>query len=154
MTVIKQYEDIKEFEKSNYERWKLGFHKLEMLRFLSIEAGIEFQKYLILKFPEYKNSPLLHVLTTQHANACRITGEIILLLKGGYADGALSRWRTLFEIVVVCLVIHKSGEDAAVDYIKHGKIKTIEGMEEHQKTAQDMNLKPYEEQELRNAIEF
>ncbi len=68
-----------------------------MLNQISIEAGMEFQKYF-LTFPEYMADPLLGVLMRQHANACRITGEIILMLKGGYPDGAIARWRTLFEI--------------------------------------------------------
>lgn len=90
----------------------------------------------------------------QHANACRIAGEIILLLKGGYPDGALARWRSLFEISVTCLVINKYGCDAAKDYIRHGLIKAVEGMEEYQKTAKEMNLQPYDENEISAAIAF
>lgn len=127
------------FVERNYERWMSGFQKLQMLNRVSLEAGMEFQKQF-LQYPVYETDPLLGVLMRQHANACRITGEIIWLLKGGYADGALGRWRTLFEISVNCLVIRKHGRDAAVDYIKHGKIKAVEGMEEYQKTAEEMKL--------------
>jgi hypothetical protein len=139
------------FNKRNYLRWKTGFQKLEMLRQISIDAGMEFQKQF-LKYPEYKSDPLLGVLMRQHANACRITGEIIHLLKGGYADAALARWRSLFEIVVTCLVLNKHGKEAAVDYIKHGKLKSIEGIEEYQKTAVEMNVKPYSKEEIEQAI--
>lgn len=151
-------EDVKElnllstnFNEMNYLRWKDGFQKLEMLRQISIEAGMEFQKHF-LSIPEYETDPLLGVLMRQHANACRITGEIILLLKGGYPDGALARWRSLFEISVTCLVINKYGRDAASDYIRHGMVKAAEGMEEYQKTAKDMNLQPYDENEISVAI--
>ena len=135
----------------NYERWKSGFQKLEMLRQVSLEAGMEFQKQF-LQYPEYKTDPLLGVLMRQHANACRVTAEIIWLLRGGYADGALARWRTLFEISVNCLVILKYGVNAAEDYIKHGKIKAVEGMQEYQKTANAMNQEPYSDDELETAI--
>lgn len=140
-----------EFNQRNYLRWKDGFQKLEMLRQISIEAGMEFQKHF-LTIPKYETDPLLGVLMRQHANACRIVGEIILLLKGGYPDGALARWRTLFEISVTCLVIKKYGRDAANDYIRHGRVKAVEGMEEYQKTAKEMNMQPYDENEISAAI--
>lgn len=142
-----------EFNKSNYLRWKNGFQKLEMLRQISIEAGMNFQKQF-LNYPDYVSDPLLGVLMRQHAHACRITGEILLLLKGGYADGALARWRTLFEILVNCSVINKYGSDAAKDYIRHGKIMSVDGMQEYQKTANDMNLEPYSDESMMRAIEL
>lgn len=142
-----------EFNHRNFQRWELGFQKLEMLRQISIEAGAEFQKYF-LTIPQYVNDSLLGVLMRQHANACRISGEIILLLRGGYADGALARWRTLFEILVTCLVLHKHGNDAANDYILHGKREAIRGMEEYQKTAQEMNREPYNEDEIAHMLKM
>lgn len=143
-----EYED---FNKRNYFQWKKGFDKLEMLRQISIEAGMEFQKEF-LKYPEYENDPLLGVLMRQHANACRITGEIIHLLKGGYSDGAIARWRTLFEIAVTSLVLNRHGKECAVDYIKYGKLKSIEGMEEYQKTAKEMKVESYSKEEMDLAI--
>ncbi len=139
--------ETEQFKHRNFQRWELGFQKLEMLRQISIEAGVEFQKQF-LTIPEYVNDPLLGVLMRQHANACRITGEIILLLRGGYADGALARWRTLFEISVTCLVLHKHGNEAANDYILHGKREAFRGMEEYQKTAQEMNRESYSEDQI------
>lgn len=136
-----------DFELRNYLRWEAGFKKLEMLRQISLEAGMEFQKKFLC-VPEYKDDPLLGVLMRQHANACRITGEIILLLKGGYPDGSLARWRTLFEISVNCLVLRKYGRDAAKDYIRHGRVKAVEGMEEYQKTAKEMQREPYAKEDL------
>ncbi len=139
------------FNKRNNLRWKTGFQKLQTLHQISIEAGMEFQKQF-LKYPEYETDSLLGVLMRQHANACRITGEIIHLLKGGYTDAALARWRTLFEIVVTCLILKKHGKEAAEDYIKHGTLKSIEGMQEYQKTAKDMNIEPFSEDEIKHAL--
>lgn len=58
----------------------------------------------------------------------------------------------MFEISVTCLVINKYGRDAAIDYIRHGKVKAVEGMEEYQKTAKEMNLQPYDDCELLAAM--
>ncbi|KIM10880.1 MAG: hypothetical protein KU37_09165 [Sulfuricurvum sp. PC08-66] len=139
------------FNKRNYLRWKTAFQKLQMLHQISIDAGMEFQKQF-LKYPEYETDTLLGVLMQQHANACRITGEIIHLLKGGYADAALARWRTLFEIAVTCLILNKHGKEAAEDYVKYGHLKSIEEIEEYQKTAQKMRLEPYGDDEIKHAL--
>jgi hypothetical protein len=87
----------------------------------------------ILAVPEFENDELISVFMRQHAHACRVSGEIIHLLEGGYPDAALARWRTLFEMVVTCLVIKKYGREAAIDYIKHGMVKNAEGIEEQKK---------------------
>ena len=142
-----------EFIERNCMRWGSGFDQLELLYITSQEAAICFQKHY-LSFPELENDPLLGVLMRLHANACRITSEIIHLLKGGYADGALARWRSLFEISVTSLVIHKYGKEVAIDYIKHGNIKTVEGIQEYQKTAERMSLEPYTEKEIENALKL
>ncbi|EIJ0985713.1 TPA: hypothetical protein I7701_22450, partial [Vibrio vulnificus] len=83
------------------------------------------------------------------AHACRISGEIIHLLEGGYPDAALARWRTLFEMVVTCLVIQKCGREAAIDFIKHGMVQTAEGIEEHRKTAEAMKQETFTDEEAK-----
>ncbi|AZG33998.1 DUF5677 domain-containing protein [Shewanella psychromarinicola] len=96
------------FIERNLARWEGGFDKLDLFYITDQEAGVVFQENFT-SIPDLENDPLLGVLMRQHAHACRITSEIIHLLKGGYADGALARWRTLFEISVNCLIINKHG---------------------------------------------
>lgn len=88
-SIKKLVSDRNGFDKRTYQRWKEGFQKLEMLCSISLEAGMEFQKHF-LTFPKFETDPLLGVLMRQHANACRITGEINVLLQAGYPDGALA----------------------------------------------------------------
>jgi|TARA_R110000851_G_scaffold90253_2_gene196881 hypothetical protein len=139
------------FIERNLARWEGGFDKLDLFYITAQEAGVVFQENFT-SIPDLENDPLLGVLMRQHAHACRITSEIIHLLKGGYADGALARWRTLFEISVNCLIINKHGKDAAIDFVRNGQIKNVEGIEEYQKTAQDMNLEPYSDEYLNQAL--
>ncbi|MGR2849964.1 DUF5677 domain-containing protein [Vibrio vulnificus] len=134
------------FLRRNRERWSLGFTKLHALRETCLEAGMNFQKQFI-KLSQYETDELIGVFMRQHAHACRITGEIIHLLEGGYPDAALARWRTLYEMVVTCLVIKKCGRAAAIDYIKHGMVQTAEGVEEHRKTAEAMGQETFSDQE-------
>jgi hypothetical protein len=136
------------FIKRNRERWSIGFTKLHALRETCLEAGMNFQQQFI-KLPKYENDELIGVFMRQHAYACRISGEIIHLLEGGYPDAALARWRTLFEMVVTCLVIQKCGREAAIDFIKHGMVQTAEGIEEHRKTAEAMKQETFTDEEAK-----
>lgn len=139
--------DHDEFIKRNRERWSVGFSKLHALRETCLQAGVNFQEQF-LKIPRYETDELIGVFLRQHAHACRISGEIIHLLEGGYPDAALARWRTLYEMVVTCLIIKKYGKEAAIDYIKQGTIHTAEGIEEHRKTAEAMGQETFTDEEV------
>lgn len=136
------------FIKRNREKWSKGFIKLHALREICLEAGINFQKQF-LKNIKYHNDELIGVFIQQHAHACRISGEIIYLLEGGYPDAALARWRTLYEMTVQCLIIQKYGRDAAIDFIKYGLVKTVEGVEEHHRTSEQMGHETFTDDELK-----
>lgn len=135
------------FIKRNREKWSKGFIKLHALREICLDAGINFQKQF-LKNTKYHNDELIGVFMRQHAHACRISGEIICLLEGGYPDAALARWRTLYEMVIQCLIIQKHGREAAIDFIKYGLVKTVEGIEEHHRTAEEMGHETFTDEEL------
>jgi hypothetical protein len=136
-----------DFIKRNRGKWSEGFIKLHALRQICLEAGMNFQKQF-LKNKKYHNDELIGVFMRQHAQACRISGEIICLLEGGYADAAIARWRTLYEMVVQCLIIKKHGREAAIDFIKYGLVKTVEGVEEHKRTAEEMGHETFTDDEL------
>ncbi|MEQ1420322.1 DUF5677 domain-containing protein [Acinetobacter indicus] len=135
------------FIKRNREKWSKGFIKLHALREICLDAGINFQKQF-LKNTKYHNDELIGVFMRQHVHACRISGEIICLLEGGYPDAALARWRTLYEMVIQCLIIQKHGREAAIDFIKYGLVKTVEGIEEHHRTAEEMGHETFTDEEL------
>ena len=136
-----------DFIKRNREKWSLGFIKIHALREICLEAGMNFQKQF-LQIPKYNNDELIGVFMRQHAHACRISGEIIYLLEGGYPDAALARWRTLYEMVITCLIIKMHGREAAIDFIKYGLVKRVEGIEEHHRAAEAMGHETFTNEEL------
>lgn len=83
--------------KANLEwRWGVGIERLRMMLALGLEVGERYHKGLRKGKPSVLRGTLSHL----HARTCQITAEIIALLEGGYANGALARWRTLHEIGV------------------------------------------------------
>ena len=139
-----------DFRRSCYERWKPGFDLFRIFRYFCIEAGSLFQ-IEFCRYDQYRHDPLLGVLMRQHAMSCRIAGEVESLLRSGYPDGALSRWRTLHEIAVTSILIHKFGKSAAEDFIRFGFVQSIEGMEAYQETANAMGRVPYSNAEIDSA---
>ncbi len=49
--------------------------------------------------------------------ALLVTNEIICLLKGGFPDGALARWRSLHELTVTAMYILQEGREPAIAYM-------------------------------------
>ena len=139
-----------DFRKCCYERWKPCFDLLHVFRYFCIEVGSLFQKEFC-RYKQYQHDPLLGVLMRQHALSCRITGEVESLLRSGYPDGALSRWRTLHEIAVTSILIHKFGTPAAEDFIRFGFVESVKGMEAYQETANAMGRVPFSDAEIDSA---
>jgi Family of unknown function (DUF5677) len=150
IAVAEERRSHQEFMERNGARWSRGFEALEALVVSCIEAGTTFQKDF-LSYPELQTDVLLGVLLRIHARSCRTANEIVALLKNGYADAGLSRWRTLHELEVSALVIKRIGKSAATDYLVCGEVKALEGMMEYQKCAAQMKLAPYTADEIARA---
>jgi hypothetical protein len=69
------------------------------------------------------------VLIALHARCCQITGEILALIKTGFADGAYARWRSLHEVTVIGLFISDHSEELAKRYHLHQDIETFDQAE-------------------------
>lgn len=123
------------------ERWGEGLSLLRMLLTLCREVGGEQKKLLDrskAKQPPYARSALVRL----HIRACQISSEIITLMEGGFADGAMARWRTLYEIAVVSDLIADAGDDLGHRYLAHDVIDEREAMETYIRTQVPLGYKP------------
>lgn len=130
-----------------YEKWNTPLDLLEMFIVISIETAEEFGIQNITRIEDnmwYR----FEVLRRLQSRACIIAQEILVLLKHGFADGALSRWRTLHEISVVANFISHNDEIVAERYYLHSSIESYKGMNEFQKHARKLNQKPFSIEEL------
>lgn len=98
-----------------------------------------------------ENSYLVAALVRLHARACQVADEILTLLRHGFADGAIARWRTLHEIAVVAMVLRERGNDAAERYLLHESIDDYKAMLLYQKHAKRLRLKPMTDAEVKTA---
>lgn len=103
----------------NSELWKEGFDKSEILSSMILEMSDHYQAYY-LDLPNKKRDALKNryfVLRKLHGRACQQFREILWLLRGGFADGAYARWRSLFELSVIAEFISENDEQVAKAFI-------------------------------------
>jgi hypothetical protein len=117
-----------------------------MLLTISRELGDSINDEIrIVRDPSRKH--LIEVLTRLHARACQITAEVICLLEGGFADGAMARWRTLHEVAAVASFIVANGENLAERYVLHQIVESSRAMMEYEKCRKRLGYEPIEDRE-------
>lgn len=108
--------DMKKFEERLYETWSKPLSRFEMIIVMCRELGSEINQWHIDNGGLDKK---LEVLSRLHAHALQVSCEILQLLKSGYADGAMARWRSLHECSVIARVLSAGDEDLAQKYDDH-----------------------------------
>lgn len=110
------------FESRNLRRWRKAFDLFETIWVCCEELGSEFNGYNRPQAFEERDY-VFEAMTYLHAKALLVTSEIICLLKGGFADGALARWRTLYENNVIANLIREEGQELALRYVAHSRVQ-------------------------------
>ncbi len=123
--------------------WSSEFDKLEMLIYICCEASENF-------FNSYeetegsKNDMVFYAVKRLHARACNIAKEILWLLRGGYADGAEARWRSLYEVFIITSFLCDHNNELATRYINYEAVEKYQAMNQLIKYNQRLNFEPFE----------
>lgn len=120
------------FRSRLFKRWRLGLGQLRMLQTIAREYG-EGVIYTVQRDGEVEHPKMFEALIKLHIRACQVTDEILCLLEGGFADGAMARWRTLNEIAGVAYLIRKHGEELAERYLDHDVVESYKASVQYQK---------------------
>lgn len=117
---------MQSFLQHNNMLWREGFDKSEMLSSMIMKMSDHYQAYY-LELSDKTCKTLENryfVLRRLHGRACQEFREILWLLRGGFADGAYARWRSLFELSVIAEFISQNDEQVAKAFA--GSIKNKE----------------------------
>ncbi len=136
-----------DFETRNLRRWRKAFDLLETIWVCCEELGSAFDSYHRPQAAQDQDH-VFEALTYLHAKALLVTSEIICLLKGGFADGALTRWRTLYENNVIATLIRQEGQELACRYVAHSRVQAW------LRSEADTDDFPAEDPELQKQAEF
>ena len=145
----RQRRELAGFRKRLDERWKLPLEGLRMLLTISQELGDSVTQEIRQSPDASKRKHLIDVMLRSHARACQITGEIICLLEGGFADGAMARWRTLHEVAIVAFFVAAHGEDLAERYVLHNAVESKRAAASYEKCHQRLGYEPLEQSEVK-----
>jgi len=138
------------FRERLLHRWQAGFDLLEMLGVICLETG----EIIVRDTPQgldESERPRFEALMRLHARACLTFEEIVCLLKNGYADGALARWRALHEIATVAMFIAESPVEVSIRFLEHRHIECWGRMQKYQEYSERCGFPPYSKEEMDNA---
>lgn len=137
-----QQEETTGFQERLEQRWGKALDGLRMLVTACREIGGE------AAFAEPRSNRTRHsVLVRLHARGCQLASEITTLLENEYADGAMGRWRTLYEVGVVATLIAGWGEEAAQRYFAHEIVESKKGMDDYERCAPALGHPPVSKRE-------
>ena len=107
--------DEQEFIARQERKWYRAFVASEALYIMTLEVAESYSKY-VKSIKEEELSPKYWtyiVMKNIHGRALQEFLEIITLMKNGFADGAYARWRSMYELAVICSFISQHGEGVA-----------------------------------------
>lgn len=130
--------------------WRGPLSLLEQYWFLSITTASRYGKRYG-PIAEKEENLVYLALSNLHANSLGVGYEIIVLLRNGSADGAMSRWRKLHEIAVISEIIRKHGNQTARRFLLHEKAKRCQSACEFNNYAERLNQEKIPESEVKNA---
>lgn len=129
------------------DRWGPAFDDLHMLLEVCVQEGEKFN-FAHLESSDGRNGKIA-ALARLHIRACRITEEILLLLEGGYVEGAHARWRTLHEITVTAFLISVGGDRLAKRYFDHRIVERKRELDDDRRAAAIIGRKEISSAEAR-----
>lgn len=148
--IKKNREDRKSFEQRLNLLWEEPLSLLEVLIHIATETGSNYQKmHPFLPSDEYY---LYQALLRLHAKACQTALEILTLLKSGFADGAIARWRLLYEIVIISYFLKKHGNDTAECFLAYSDVTAYQAQTNYQENAIRLGYEPYTEDEMTEGL--
>jgi hypothetical protein len=94
------------------------------------------------------NKAKFTALVQIHARACRVSYEILELLKAGYPDGAFARWRTMNELAVVAFFLKANEDPVSQRYFEHEIVLRYKQAKEYQDAHLKLGYPPIDEKVL------
>lgn len=136
-----------EFSNRNRSRWKPAFKRLELIWQVCSELGQAHEKDYHSNHLGQSDKQMI-ALGIIFSKGLLVAREIICLMKGGYPDGAMGRWRVLHELAVSAAYIEKTGEGAAEEYIASAAFAARRAARQFNEYAERMGDTPYTSEEM------
>lgn len=140
--------DMRHFRKNLKNEWETAFDQLDNFIAFNLEYGMIVSESYEVKQP---NDVKFSTLKSLHARACQMAFEVLELIKSGFADGALARWRSLHEISVMANFLENGSEELCQRYLDYYFVENFSEMKEYQKNCEKLGCEPLSEEEFTEA---
>ncbi|MCR5653599.1 MAG: DUF5677 domain-containing protein [Ruminococcus sp.] len=112
--------DEKRFDVYFDQNWSTAFVTSECFYVLISVAHIAYTDYLgqLSDADKAEKKNTLTAINELCRRASQQYLEILTLVRNGFSDGAFARWRSMYELSVICSFIHKYGEPVAEKFIE------------------------------------
>lgn len=127
--------------------WAKPFKLLDIHVALCQEIGAVRNDWLRKKRRRAKDLAVVDVVTRLHGRTVQVAGEVQALLRNGFADGAMSRWRTMHELTVTAMLIAERGPSVAERYVAHVGADSIKAARQYQRFAAVLQHRPISAQD-------
>lgn len=91
---------------------------------------------------DYNERLKVDTLIEIHCRACQIASEVKLLVRNGYADGALARWRSLHELCITFLFLFDNDTDVLHMYLDYEIIEAYKKMNRYDGSLPKIGWRP------------
>lgn len=147
------HETIEGFQDRLEERWGEPLELLERLIIWSMECGRAINHdhgFQARRNENHQFEALVHL----HSRSVQVALEIHHLLKGGFADGAFARWRSLYELSITSSFISNHGNETAERFLSYHTIWDYYFAETYQEHQDNLNVEPLEPEVLEDLEEI
>lgn len=134
------------FEKRLYKTWDTTIKSYVELLGVSLEAIENHRKITHDNLGE--KDTFLPFLLRLHARAHRTANEILALMQAGYGAGALARWRSMHETVVILAYAREQGPKIMRYMEDHEAVLSYKTMLNYQLYCEKLGQKPYSAYEM------
>ena len=128
--------------------WRDAFRLLDILIALCSEIGDARNEWLRARRNRSKDMVIVDVITRLHARGLQVAQEVQVLLRAGFSDGALARWRTIHELSVTASFIASRGPTVATRFVDHLDIDSAKSARQLTSFASALGFRPIPKKEL------
>lgn len=147
-------EHATELQKIRYDRaktvdrlWGKTLDHLDFLRQLVVEWAFSAEQNQKGSYSKPHTAIALHKLIER---AFDVVGEVIVLARAGYADGALARWRTLHEICVISVFLSRQSDQCAEMYLAHHVVEKLKLVADEKAVATALTMDHHQDRYVRD----
>lgn len=141
------YSDLAEFHKRLFETWRAPITRLDSLIAMCMEIGSEINAEY-RNSGKYPRSSRRNITLRLHSRAVWIANEVSCLLKGGYPDGAMARWRSLHETTVILMFLSRHDDALASRFVDFQAITRLKAATEYNEHQAVLGFEPFDQAAL------